>query len=163
MLRSTTSSVEFLQANQDALRRAISAAMAILEANGYGDQGSMRLLLGPGTPAHIRDARSALDSTEVLYDSDPTYGINTNYSTNLNNIATPAATAIVGYLVYAPNLHMRIRKDVLVKASSEATVFDGTTLRNMFQENLTALVYETRLGFFVHDLNRAVVKIINAA
>jgi hypothetical protein len=71
--------------------------------------------------------------------------------------------AVVGYLVYAPNLHMRIRKDVVVKTSSEATVFDGTALRNMFQENLTALVYETRLGFFIHDLDRAAVKLTNNA
>ncbi len=163
MLRSTTQAVEFVQASGDALRKAISAAMGLLEANGYVNQANMRLLLGPGTPQHIRDARSASDATKELYDTDPVYGLQTHYSSNLNNVATPALGAVVGYLVYAPNLHMRIRKDVVVKASSEATVFDGTANRNMFQENLTALVYETRLGYFAHDLNRSVVKLTNAA
>ena len=49
-----------------------------------------------------------------------------------------------------------------VATSSEATVNDGTTDRKLFQEDLTAVRYETRLGFMVHDLNRAVVKIVNA-
>jgi hypothetical protein len=33
----------------------------------------------------------------------------------------------------------------------------------LFQENLTAIRYETRLAFMVHDINRAVVAIVNAA
>jgi len=65
-------------------------------------------------------------------------------------------------VVHRPNLHVRIRKDVTVSVSTEATVSDGTTDRNAFEENLTVIRYETRLGFLVHDLNRAVVKITNA-
>jgi hypothetical protein len=64
--------------------------------------------------------------------------------------------------VSRPNLHVRIRKDVTVAASTEATVNGGTADRNMFQEDLTAVRYETRLAFMVHDINRAVVAILDA-
>jgi hypothetical protein len=48
-----------------------------------------------------------------------------------------------------------------VSASSEATVVASGVTRNLWQENLTGLRYETRVGFYVHDLNRSVVKIAN--
>ena len=51
--------------------------------------------------------------------------------------------------------------------SNDATVdtsaaLDGSALRNLWQENLTGVRYETRLGFFIHDINRAVVAIVDA-
>jgi predicted phage gp36 major capsid-like protein len=169
MLRSTTATVEYTQANQDALARAVSAAMGVLEANGYGDSGQMGLLLGFGFGQALRDARSAADATAPLYGAggqglDPTYGVQAAYSTNLNKPAdAAAATNVVGFVVHKPNLHVRIRKDVTLTTSTEATVYDGAADRSLFQENLTAVRYETRLGFMVHDVNRAVVAIINAA
>jgi hypothetical protein len=75
-------------------------------------------------------------------------------------------------VVHRPNLHVRVRSDVSVAVSNEATL---TTLPNdgppstegggspttvsMFQNNLTAVRYETRLGFLIHDTPRAVVAI----
>lgn len=164
MLRSTTSTVE-LGTTADNLRVAISAAMGVLEGNGYFDQANMGVLLGAGWPQRVRDARSAADATGALYEGvDPTYGLQTEYSTNVRAATvTPAAGIIKGYVVYKPNLHLRVRKDVTVDVSTEATVTVSGTPRNLFQENLTGIRWETRLGFFAHDINRAVVAIIDAA
>lgn len=165
MLRSTTASVELGTAG-DALAKSVSEAMDVLEGNGYADPSQMALLLGSGVQRHIRDARAAVETTAPIYgpDRDPTYGIEDRYSTNLNTFGESAgANKIVGFLVWKPNLHVRIRKDVELTVSNEATVNDGSTDRHLFQENLTAVRYETRLGFLVHDLNRAVVKIANAS
>jgi hypothetical protein len=166
MLRSTTSTVEWDATKADGLELAVSSAMGKLEANGYGNVGQMGALLGYGFAQRLRDARSSVDTTQRVYGAgrDPLYGITPFSSTNLNSVAdAAAATKILGFVVHRPNLHVRVRKDVTVATSSEATVFDGTANRNMFQENLTAVRYETRLAFMVHDLNRAVVAIIDAA
>jgi hypothetical protein len=167
-LRATTAVVEYDQTKGDALARAVSAAMGILEGNGYGDTGSMGLLLGTGFGQILRDARSAVDATQPIYGGglglDPTYGVQPATSSNLNKAGdAAAATNVLGYLVHKPNLHARIRKDVTVTTSTEATVNDGVSDRKLFQENLTAVRYETRLAFMAHDINRAVVAIVNAA
>lgn len=166
-LRTSATTVEYAQANQDALARAVSAAMGVLEANGYGNTANMGLLLGTGFGQILRDARSSVDTTAPIYGPgglDPTYGLSSSVSSNLSAAsAAAAATNVVGYVVHKPNLHARIRKDVTVKVSTEATVYDGVGDRSLFQEDLTAVRYETRLAFMVHDVNRAVVKITNAA
>lgn len=164
MLRQTGQTVEFDQAKPDALRLAVSAAMGKLEANGYGNADNMGVLLASDFRQHIRDARSGLDTTKAVYDdTDPLYGLKEAYSTNLNRVgAVPAPGSIVGFVVHRPNIHVRLRKDIEVTISRDATVNDGTTDRHLFQENLTALRYETRQGALVHDLNRAVVALTNA-
>jgi len=168
-LAACTTTVEYLQAKPDALAVAISAAMGVLEGNGYGDSAQMGVILGFGFNQILRDARSTLDAARPVYGPgglglDPTYGITSFVSTNLTLAgAAPAAGDVLGFVVHRPNLHVRVRKDVTVATSSEATVNDGTTDRKLFQEDLTAVRYETRLGFMVHDLNRSCVKIINAA
>jgi hypothetical protein len=170
-LSATSSTVE-LGSGQDALRVAISAAMGTLEANGYGND--MGILLPGDARRHLRDARAtsgtaAADATNMpLYSgdgiNDPFYGLPREFSTNLNTLGeTAGSNKVVAIVCARPNLHVRIRKDVMVKASSQATVHDGTQLRNLWQENLTGLLYETRLGFWVHDLNRACVAITNAS
>jgi hypothetical protein len=164
-LAATTATVEYDQTKADGLERAISAAMGLLEANGYGDQSEMGVLLGFGFAQTIRDARASFDTTMRVYTGgrDPTYGLSQSVSNNLNNVTdAPAATDILGFVVARPNLHLRLRKDVTLAVSSEATVNDGTADRKLFQEDLTAIRYETRLAFMVHDLNRAVVAIKNA-
>lgn len=163
-LAATTSQVEYDQTKPDALQLAVSKAMGVLEANGYGDSSQMGALLGFGFAQVLRDARSTLDPSLPIYGAgrDPLYGVNSFVSTNLTNAATaPAATDILGFVAYRPNLHVRVRKDVTVSTSSEATVNDGTADRKLFQENLTAVRYETRLAFMVHDINRSVVAIVN--
>lgn len=166
MLRSTTNTVEYDGSKADGLERAVSAAMGKLEGAGYGNVGQMGALLGFGFNQALRDARSSSDTTMPVYGAgrDPLHGIAPFSSTNLNNLSDAvAATKVVGFVVHRPNLHVRLRKDVTLATSSEATVNDGVSNRNMFQEDLTAVRYETRLAFFVHDLNRSVVALIDAA
>lgn len=164
MLRSTTSTVELANTGGDRLRLAISAAMGILEANGYGNPANMGVILPADVPQHIRDARTAFDVTTPVYaDSDPFYGLPVSYSTNLNTLgAATAAGSVVGLVVSRPNLHVRIRRDVTVSVSNEATINDGTSDRFLWQEDMQALRYVTRLGFMAHDLNRSVVALTNA-
>jgi len=162
-LAATTQTVELDQSKPDGLQLAVSAAMGKLEANGYpSDLGA---LFGSGWAQAIRDARSTIDPSVQVYGAgrDPLYGLPSEMSTNLSTAQTaPGATNVAGFVVHRPNLHVRIRKDVTVAVSTEATVNDGTADRKLFQEDLTAVRYETRLAFMVHDLNRAVVKIVNA-
>ena len=167
----TTSKVELDLSKQDGLALAVSAAMGTLESNGYTDASQMALIVASDAARHLRDARqtgggtaSATAQAQSLYvpNVDPLYGLERSFSSNLDRIsATAGANKTVALLVYKPNLHVRVRSDITVSASSEATVHDGTGLRNLWQENLTGLRYETRVGFYVHDLNRAVVKINN--
>lgn len=225
----------------DRLQKATSAAMGILEANGYGDPANIGILLSFGWQQILRDARTL--QGRPIYDGgtyagqsiDPLYGLDRAHSTALVNAANaqvaitiggttgtasvgaggaasvypgaPILTsvsnqAVVGtvtavnagtgvltftggatlttanvvaqpkaVVVHKPNLHVRVRSDVSVAVSNEATL---TTLPNnspgsegggspttvsMFQNNLTAVRYETRLGFMIHDAARAVVPI----
>jgi hypothetical protein len=168
MLRSTTSTVELPASGGDRLRLAISAAMGTLEANGYGNPANIGLILPADIPQHVRDARTAFDATTPVYaESDPFYGLPVAYSTNLNTFATAFAAGVVkGFVVHRPNLHMRIRKDVTVAVSSEAAIDDSAGAnppRYLFQEDMRALRYVMRCGFFAHDINRAVVALVDAA
>lgn len=73
-------------------------------------------------------------------------------------------------VLHRPNLHVRVRQDVQVTTSNQASI-DTTVLApgdtdtfspstvSLFQENLTAARYETRLGLLIHDAARAVVPI----
>jgi hypothetical protein len=166
-LAHTTATVEYDQSKPDGLQLAVSAAMGILEGNGYGDQSQMGVLLGFGFAQKLRDARSTLDPSMPIFGvgsgRDPLYGLSSFISTNLTLAsAAPGAGSVLGFVAYRPNIHVRVRRDVTVSTSSEATINDGTADRKLFQENLTAVRYETRLAFMVHDINRAVVKIVNA-
>lgn len=165
-LTSTTSTVELDGSKQDGLALAVSAAMGTLEANGYRD---LAVVHSADLARHLRDARqtgggtaSATAQAQGLYtpNTDPLYGLPRAASTNLNTLSESAGSnKVVAVVVSRPNLHVRIRHDVRVKPSNEATV-GGTSL---YQNDLTALRYVTRLGFWVHDLNRAAVAITNAS
>lgn len=167
----TTSKVELDLGKQDGLALAVSAAMGTLEDNGYGDASNMALILASDAARHLRDARQTSGGTaaataqaQSLYipNVDPLYGLERAFSSNLDRINSGAGSnKTVALLVHKPNLHVRVRSDISVSASSEATVYDGSQTRNLWQENLRGLRYETRVGFFVHDLNRAVVRIAN--
>lgn len=162
----TTAEVEYDGSKADGLELAISAALGKLEANGYGNPSDQAVLLGYGFDQKLRDARSSADTTLPVYTQgrDPLFGRESARSTNLNTAAESAgAGKVVALVVHQPNLHVRIRRDVTVNSSTEATINDGEADRSLFQENLTAFRYETRLGFMVHDLNRAVVKVMNAS
>ena len=165
-LLSTTTTQEYDGSKADGLELAISAAMGKLEANGYGNTGQMGALLGFGFGQKLRDARSSNDTTQRVYGGgrDPLYGIAEFISTNLNNLAdAPGAAKVVGVVAHRPNIHVRIRKDITVSVSTEATVNDGAADRKLWQEDLTGVRYETRLAYMVHDINRAVVKITDVS
>lgn len=157
-----TGSVVSMGSNQDSLAAAISAAKGSLEAAGYKDHG---VLIAADLPRHLRDARATgiagggtvaaqAAIAQGLYQplNDPLYGTPFETSTNLD---TMSSGGTIAYVVSRPNVHVRIRHDVRVKPSSEASV-GGTSL---FQQDLTAVRYVTRLGQWIHDLDRAVVKI----
>jgi hypothetical protein len=166
MLRKTATTVEYDSAKPDGLQLAISAAMGVLEGNGYGDTGQMGVLLGAGFGQLVRDARSTVDESAPVYGPgrDPLYGLTSFTSTNLNSPADAAAAGkIIGFVAHRPNIHVRIRKDVTVATSTDATIYDCVQDRKLFQEDLTAIRYETRLAYFVHDLDRAVVALVDAA
>ena len=166
-LKDTTSSVTYDATKQDGFALAVSAAMGSLESKNYRDVG---VLVPYDIARHLRDARvtgvsgggtaaatvTALSQGLYMPNTDPLYGRPYAVSTNLDTLATTGGT--VAYVVSRPNLHVRIRRDVTVAKSNEATL-GGTSL---FQNDLTALRYVTRLAFFVHDINNAVIKIVRS-
>lgn len=158
-LSDTTQTVTMTGTTADSLALAISAAKGSLETNGYLDHAA---LVPPDLSRYIRDARSVpgggsagtVASSQAQYVplSDPLYGTPSAPSTELDRLS---GAGTVAYVFNAPNVHVRVRKDVTVKPSSEATI-GGTSL---YQTDMTAARYVTRLGIFIHDINRAVVKI----
>lgn len=237
-LASGNAGVTIAELGKTGIQLAVSAALAELEENGYGNPNDIGVLLGFGFQRYFRDARD--DNERPLYDGgsyagqtiDPLYNLDRAHSTNLvaltaaaqtfsgttvenskalaittrgkvplavgqpiSGTGIPAATTIakltgspgaetaielsaeataahsaetitvkrpVGYVVHKPNVHVRIRQDVVIKHSNEASIVTTneameTVTFNLFQDNLTAILYETRLGFMVHDLSRAVI------
>jgi hypothetical protein len=158
--------VEYDATKADGLELAVSGALGKLEGAGYRNPANQGLLLGLGFDQRLRDARSSTDTTAAVYAGgrDPFYGRQVEFSTNLNTAGEAAGIGkIIGFAVHKPNLHVRVRKDVTVTPSTEATVSDGVANRNAYEENLTLLRYETRQAFMVHDINNAVVPIFNVA
>lgn len=170
-LTTTTQTVEYDQSKQDGLQLAVSAAMGSLEANGYKD---FAVLHSADLARHLRDSRvtgvsgggtaaaalTALSQGLYAPSTDPLYGLPRAVSTNLNTLSEGAgANKVVAVVVSRPNIHVRIRHDVRVSRSNEATV-GGTSL---WQNDLVGLRYVTRLGLWVHDINRAIVAITNTA
>jgi HK97 family phage major capsid protein len=163
-LASTTSTVE-LGTTGDAFALAVSNAMATIEANGGRPSG---ILAASDIRSNLRDARSAVETTNPVYtagfnrEPDSLYGLNIAYTSNLD--AFPAAAgkvaAVVGDFSHAVGV---IRKDLNVRISDQATVDVGGTLHHLWQQNKVAAQWETRIGFFAHDLNRMFVAITNAA
>ena len=168
-LTGSTQIVEWNASNQDGLQTAVSAAMGSLEANGYGNYANLGILVHPSYARIIRDARqtaggtaSATAQAQGLYGQagDPFYGLPIYTSSNLNTFAeTAGANKVVAVVAHRPNIHARIRHDVRVSVSNEASV-GGTSL---WQNDLTGMRYVWRGGLYVHDVNRALVSITNTA
>jgi HK97 family phage major capsid protein len=168
-LTGTSQSVEWDSSKQDGLQLAISAAMGSLEANGYGAFNNLGILVHPSVARQVRDARatgggtaSATAQAQGLYGqaSDPFYGLPIYTSTNLNTFTEAGGSnKVVAVVAHRPNIHVRVRHDVRVAVSNDASV-GGTSL---WQNDLTGFRYVWRGGMYVHDLNRAVVSITNAS
>lgn len=160
-LRSTTTTVELGNTAGDRLKIAISAAMGKLEEAGYTPTD---VILPTDVRQAIRDARAAVETTTAIFEqSDPFYGLTPRYSSNLSKYSSAAAAGKVkGFVVDRSHLVGAMRKDIVVKESSDATVDVSGTLHHLWQQNKTAYLWEMRVGFNVHDINNTVAAILDA-
>jgi HK97 family phage major capsid protein len=162
-LRTTTQTVE-LGTTADAIPLALSTAINTIQTNGYQPTGA---ILAPDAAMTMRNAR---DTTgQPLLNSfqgqapDQIYGLNIRVSTNLQTIgAAAAAGRVVGIVGDFTHALMAVRNDIRVKFSDQATVNVAGTDHRLWQQNKVASLWEARVGFVVHDLNRAFVAITNA-
>ena len=169
-LSETTQTVELANTGGDRVALAVSAAMALVEGNGYTPTG---IILAHDARQHFRDARMTTETTQQVYSATEgqfvqpvpsLYGLPIGYTTNLQTIAgTPAAGRVVGVVGDFSQALLAIRNDIRIKFSDQATIDVSATLHHLWQQNKVASLWETRLGFVAHDLNRAFAAIINAA
>ena len=167
-LSETSQTVE-LGTSGDALAVAVSAAIGLIEANGYQATG---VVAANDIGTHLRAARSALDATQPLYypgfQGSPAlpqvWGLPVARTTNLQTFGGAAAAgrvvAIVGDFTQAL---FALRSDVRKKVSTDATVNVSGTDHRLWQQNKTGVLWEMRAGFVAHDFNRAFVAITNAS
>jgi len=144
----------------DALRRAVSAAMGKLEANGYMPNG---VLLGGDSGQIIRDARTQDDNTVPVYDTaSPLYGLNSAISTNLARISDAADGDVIGVVADWNYCRFRVRSDLNLTVSNQAAYTQSGSLVSAFEKNVTLLRWEMRAGFVITD-PRAVITITKGA
>lgn len=161
-LAETTQTVELGTAG-DALAVAISAAMALIEANGYTPTGA---ILANDGRAHLRNARGPGDNaasplyTQGFSAATPAeLYVPLRFTTNLQTFSGAAATGrVVGVVGDFSQAVLGIRKDITLAFSDQATV----GVHNAFEQNKVLSRWEMRTGFVAHDLNRAFVALINA-
>src|SRR5215203_3565899 len=175
-LGNTTQSVEYVQANQDALATAVSSAMATLESKGYVN--NLGILAGYRVRQALRDARlttgAPLYSDSFSADTPGLYGLRWSFSTNLNKTDAgtydPITTAgliggagspgkVVAIVGDFSNVKAIVNLQMRFKWLDQATV-GGI---NLAETNQYIAQYESRIGMQVYDLNNAFVKIVNAA
>lgn len=161
-----TTQTDELGAGGDAFALAVSAAMERIEANGGRPSG---IVAASDVRAHLRDARRAGDViTEPVYtdgynrEPDSLYGLPIRYSSNLDAFPAGAGkvAAVVGDYSHAV---FALRRDITVRMSNQATIDVSGTLHNLWQQNKSAVLWEMRIGFVAHDLNRMFSNITNAA
>jgi HK97 family phage major capsid protein len=173
----TTQTVEYVQANQDALATAISSAIATLQGKGYTS--NLGILAGYRVQQALRDARQTTGAP-LYQDSfgDTTspglYGLRWAWSTNVNKTDAgtydPITTAgviggagspgkVIAVVGDFSNVKAVINTQMRFKWLDQATV-GGV---NLAETNQYIAQYETRIGMQVYDLNNGFVKIVNAA
>lgn len=163
-LSETTQTVE-LGSTGDAIAKAVSAAMGKIEAKGYNPTGIILSADGRGA---LRDARNTVETTQPVYapgyvqPPDALYGLPVRFTSNLRPFATSASSGVVKGIVgdFSQAL-LGIRNDVRRKVSTEATVDVGGTAHRLWQQNKTAVLWETRVGFVAHQLNDAFCAIVD--
>lgn len=164
-LTSSTNTTE-LGTTGDAFALSVSAAMELIEANGYKPTA---VIAASDVRAHLRDQRGPGDnSTTPVYtpgfnrEPDTIYNLPIRYSSNLDGFPSGAAKT-AGVVLDGQESILAVRDDVRFKTSTDATVTVGGTPHNTWQRNEVALLWETRVGFNVHDINKSVSPIINHA
>lgn len=168
-LTATTQTTEYAQGSADGVALSISAAMATIEANGGTPNGA---IFNPDAKSVLRDARQAASGLGV---AQPVFtegfGREPNdvylplaYSTNLPALkGTAAAGRVVGVVGDFSHAVFAVRKDITIKFTSQATVDVSGTLHHLWQQNKVAALWEQRIGFVAHDLDRMFVAIVNAS
>lgn len=163
-LGETSQTVE-LGTGGDAFAVAVSSAIDTVEGNGYRATGAA---VARDVKKHLRDSRQTVETAQAVYtpgferEPDSLYGVQLTYTTNLDAFTAGAGkkAAVVGDFSHAV---LGIRKDLTARVSTEATVTVGGTPRNLWQRNEVAVLWEMRVGFAAHDLNRAFVAVTNAS
>jgi HK97 family phage major capsid protein len=165
-LRQTSQTVE-LGSGGDKIAKAVSEAMEKVEAAGGTPSG---IVLASDGRAQLRDARHTVETASPVYtdgfnrEPDSLYGVPLSYSSNLSTFATAAGSGkIVGIVGDFSHAVAVMRSDLSVRASDQATVDVGGTLHHLWQQNKTALQWEMRLGFAIHDRNRMFCAIVDAS
>jgi HK97 family phage major capsid protein len=171
-LRSSTQTIEYVQANQDALATAISGAMGLVEANGYTPTAAV---LPNDAKLAMRNARTTTGAPLYANATEPgggfanrertgLYGLEFAYSSNLPTLAGAAAAGrVVGIVGDFSRVRVGVREDVTMSFSTQATVDVSGTLHHLWQQNKAASRWEMRIGANIHDVNRAFALILNAA
>ncbi len=171
-LRSSTQTVEYVQANQDALATAISTAMSTVEGNGYTPTAA---ILPNDAKFAMRNARTTTGAplyANVFTDGggfgvrEPRglFGLEFAYSSNLPTLAGAAAAGrVVGIVGDFSRVRVGVREDLSMSFSTQATVDVSGTLHHLWQQNKAASRWEMRIGANIHDVNRAFCLILNAA
>ncbi len=150
----------------DAFALAVSIAMEQIEAGGGRPNG---IVAASDVRANLRDARGPGDNTTTpTYtpgfnrEPDTLYGLPIRYTSNLDGFPAGAGkiAAVVGDYSHAV---FAMRRDITVRMSNQATVDVGGTLHNMWQQNKTGVLWEMRIGFVAHELNKQFANITNAS
>jgi HK97 family phage major capsid protein len=160
------SKIEYDQTKSDALALATSAGAAKVEDNGGQVTG---VALATDVKQSLRDARDA--QGRPLYaqgGSIPGVGGTPNvegaaFTTALSMF--PAGASAIG-AIGGDWAHARtvIRKDIVVKVTTDATVRDGGgTDHRTFQQDKVAVKYTARIGFGVHQGDKLFFSVENAA
>jgi HK97 family phage major capsid protein len=162
---STTQTTELAATPGDAFRLAVSAAMALIEANGYEPNG---VAAAYDLKAHIRDARQTTETTSPVYPNGPDgadplgLGIPLKYTTNLDAFP-PGAGKVAAVVADWRQARGAIRQDISISVSREATIDNSGSLIHLWQQNMVGIRYEVRVGYVHRDLNRSAAVITNAA
>lgn len=165
-LASTTNSVE-LGTGADAYALAISAAMEVIESNGYTPNG---MLASFDSKRQLRDARDgfgrSLYRADFSGDVESLEGMNLAWSTNLDGFpaglmgGAGSPGKVVGIVGdFSSCSKPVIRNDMRTDTFREATV----GAHNLAEQNKLAVRWEMRMGYQVFEPNRGFCKIINAA
>lgn len=150
----------------DAFATAVSGAIESVEDDGYRVTG---IVAASDVRAHLRDARGPGDNaTSPVYtegfgrEPDTLYGVPIRFTSNLDGFPAAAGkvAAVVGDFSHAL---FALRRDIRVDRTNQATVDVSGTLHHLWQQNKTALLWEMRIGFAAHDLNKAFAQITNAS
>lgn len=160
-----TSQTDELGTTGDAFAKSVSVCMEKVESCGYRPSG---IIAASDVRGHLRDARQTVETAQPVYSAgferepDNLYGLPIAYSSNLDAFTASSGkkAAVVGDFSHAI---LGIRKDLTMRVSDQATVSIGGTPRNLWQRNEVAVLWEMRVGFAAHDVNRAFAAVTNAS